>query len=348
MTLTLRQNLRNLTFAFAVATTGATLFWCLGFPAPFLTGAATAVSLAAVNGLKCDLPAPFRNIVFVILGLNIGTGITPEVLNALTGWLISLPMLALSLVITIFAGRWLLVHGFGYDRTTAVLASTPGHLSYVLALGLETMADTRQVALVQSIRLLLLTLVVPPLVSWFFETTGQLNFVEQRLAWSDGVALCLVSLAVGWVFLRLHLPAAFLLAAMGVSAIGHGSGLTPGHIPESLTILAFLAMGVLIGSRFSGTTVKDLSSAAYAGVAVTGLALMSAAMAGVAILFFIDGLTPALLIVAFTPGGVEAMAAIGLALGLDMAFIAGHHVARLLMLTVLLPFFIRSKASPTK
>jgi hypothetical protein len=57
------------------------------------------------------------------------------------------------------------------------------------------------------------------------------------------------------------------------------------------------------------------------------------------------GLTPTLLIVAYAPGGVEAMAAIAVQLGLAPAFVAAHHVARLLVLTLLVPLLLARDAT---
>ena len=38
-----------------------------------------------------------------------------------------------------------------------------------------------------------------------------------------------------------------------------------------------------------------------------------------------------------SPGALEGMGALGIALGFDTAFIAAHHVARLLLLTIAIP-----------
>ena len=45
---------------------------------------------------------------------------------------------------------------------------------------------------------------------------------------------------------------AMLLGAMAVSALGHGSDLTPGSIPVWMSVTAFICMGALIGTRFRG------------------------------------------------------------------------------------------------
>jgi uncharacterized membrane protein AbrB (regulator of aidB expression) len=50
-----------------------------------------------------------------------------------------------------------------------------------------------------------------------------------------------------------------------------------------------------------------------------------------------------------SPGGLESMGALGVALGLDTAFIAAHHVTRLLLLTVAIPLvtlLVRERPAP--
>lgn len=45
--------------------------------------------------------------------------------------------------------------------------------------------------------------------------------------------------------------------------------------------------------------------------------------------------------VAFAPGGVEAMAAMALSLGYDPAFVAVHHLYRIILLIFLLPLILK-------
>jgi uncharacterized membrane protein AbrB (regulator of aidB expression) len=45
--------------------------------------------------------------------------------------------------------------------------------------------------------------------------------------------------------------------------------------------------------------------------------------------------------VAFAPGGVEAMAAMALALNYDPAFVAVHHIYRIILLILSLPLFLK-------
>ena len=59
----------------------------------------------------------------------------------------------------------------------------------------------------------------------------------------------------GWpAFSRLAVPAPLLIGAMVVSALGHLTDWAPGVLPGWMILPAYLVLGALIGTRFSGIT----------------------------------------------------------------------------------------------
>ncbi len=331
--------------ALVVAVLGTLIFEAIGFPSAPLTGSAAAVSLAALFGLPIKMPVWLRTTAFVLLGINIGSSVTRDMLASALAWPVTIAILAVSLCVSLQICRIGLERWMRFSARDSVLAAAPGHLSYVLALSLSGNGQTSRIAIVQSIRVLFLTLCVPVLVSTVFGATGVELMPEHPLALWQLALLVGVTLAVGAVFDRLNVPAAYLLAGIFCSAAGHIFALTPGRPPEEATFVAFLVMGTLIGSRFVGQKLADLKLDFLAGLWVTGVNVVITLIA-IGISMQIMGLSPALLIVAFAPGGVEAMAAIAVTLGLDPAFVAAHHVMRLMILTVLMPLAL-SRARPT-
>lgn len=332
--------LRALAVTVVVALGGAAAFHLVGFPAAPLTGPALAVSLAGLAGMPVAIPPRLRDVCLVALGLGIGAAVTPEVLAGAARWPTSLAVMTAMLLVNMAVTRKILERVFDQSPVTATLAATPGHLSYVIALADEGGADMRAVAVVQSIRVLFLTLCLPPLIAVGFEATGATVLPSEVLGPGLLVALAVAAVGVGLVFKRLQVPAAFLLGGMAVSAAGHGAGLTPGRIPDALVTGALIAMGALIGTRFGGITLAEVRRSALAGAVVTALA-MAFAMAGAVAISWAAGLPPALLVIAFAPGGVEAMAAIAIQMGQDPTFVAAHHVWRLVLLTFVTPMALR-------
>ena len=148
--------------------------------------------------------------------------------------------------------------------------------------------------------------------------------------------LLLASLALAWVFGRLSWPVPLLLGAMVASALGHMFGITPGVLPAWMVLPAYLVLGALIGTRFSGVPMAQFLSGLWAGVAITVVAVVLAAAASVPVAWAL-GMPLAHVLVAFAPGGLETMIAMGAVLGVVPGFVAACHVARLLVLSVLLP-----------
>ena len=322
-----------------IGSAGAALFWLIGFPAAMLTGPAVAVSVASLMGVKTAIPPRLRDAVYLLLGVQIGSTVTPEVIATVLTLPVSLAVLTGTLLISMVLVSAMLSRGFGYDRMTALLAATPGHLSYALGLSAELRADVTRVALVQSVRVLMLTILVPVIIAlWGVEGTAGLAGTQVIHPVALALTLC-AALAVGLVLMRLGVPAPLLLGAMAVSAVGHGSDLTPGSVPSWLTVAAFVLMGSLIGTRFSGLDLRGLAGAALAGAAATVIACGLAAMGAWLVAEFV-GLRPATLLLAFAPGGVEVMAALAIETGLDPAVVAAHHVFRLVVLSVVVPLFI--------
>ena len=339
------RDLGPLALTLVLAAAGVVAFRFLGFPAADLTGPALVVSLAALAGLPVGIPRRLRDVTFLVLGIGIGTSITPQTVATAAAWPASLVVLCIALFLTMQTCRVVLQRGFGYDRDSAILASTPGHLSFAIAMAAERPVDLPRIALVQSLRVLVLTLLVPPLLAlWGVE--GAVDLPDGApLAPLALAGLLLVGAAVAWAYARARVPAALLLAGMTVSGAGHLSGLTPGALPPALGMGAFAVMGALIGTRFRGIGPGALVQGLGAGLAVTVLACGFAVAGAAAVAQALD-LPMAQLLIAFAPGGVEAMAAMAVQLQLAPAFVAAHHVARLLFLTVAIPLMLPRRAAP--
>lgn len=330
------RNLGALAFVLFAAWMGYQAFKFIGFPTAPLTGSAAAVTLVALAGLNVDLPVSVRNFIILILGANIGTAVTPTVLQGAILWPISLGILAVCVMAGLALSAWVLQRLFGFDRGTAVLASAPGHLSYVLTIAAETGRDVPAIAIIQTIRVLFLTLIVPPIITLTFGGSGVSFAPDSVMDVGAMLGLLVVSVPVALLLSQIKVPAAWLIAGMIVSAVAHGADITPGGLPPAVSNAALVFLGALIGSRFAAAPAKVVMSYVLPGLVLTSL-VIGVALAGVVIAVFLTGHTPALLIVAFAPGGVEAMAAIALSLGYNPAFVAAHHVFRLMVLSVLMP-----------
>lgn len=316
----------------------------LNFPAPALTGPALFVSIASVAGARVDIHAWLRNCAFMLIGIAMGSGVTPEVYQAAQQWPGSFLLLATVLVSIFFICRYALQRWWQLDRQTATLSSTPGHLSYVLGLSVNTKGDIAVISVIQSLRVLALTLAVPVVVTLLGYRVPELLPTVHDMHLLQLGAILVVALAIALFFVRIKLAASFLLAGMAISSLTHLSGWATGALPVYLSLPAIVVMGTIIGTRLSGVKWSTLRKAATGGLAVTAIAMT---LSGLAAFSFsiVSGLPLGQLLIAFSPGGVEAMIAMALILDADPTFVAAHHVWRLLTLTILAPLMLARRST---
>ena len=330
------------TITIFIGTFGDFLSWLVSAPAPFLTGPAMLVTISALFfHIKCQIALPVRNISFVIIGIATAEGINSKVLENISKWPITLIGMTCCIVLLVVLGKYLFQTFFKMERNDALLAATPGHLSYVLSLSESGSGNTVIISVIQSIRVLTLTLAVPTTIAFFTDFDVQKTIPHMLiLTYKHLISLIVFSGLIGLLLLQFKAPAAFLLGGMFSSTIGHLFEITPGVVPEYLAILAFIILGSLIGSRFTGINLKLFRSCILKGGLFTAVSLIISVTGA----FIISSLTDFKLIevlIAIAPGGLETMIVMGQLVGADPAFVAFHHLARLFLLLFILSVMIK-------
>jgi len=320
----------------------------LGLPAAWLMGGALAVAIAALWGVKVMLPPWLRDATFVLTGLSMGASVARDSLALMVQWPVTLAALVLELVLIISLTGYLLRKLFGLDRGTAYLSSFPGHLSFVMSIAAAGVGDSRQIIIIQVIRILMLTICVP--IGAVFLPIGHYEGMPPSAPMAL-TTLLMVAVAcgiVGFVFTRLRIPAGYALGAMATSISAKFAGLFEGSVPPLLLVGIFILVGALIGSRFNGITRLEFKQAAIGGLAGTALTVAIVTAVAFAVSPFVD-MPFGQIWLGLSPGALEGMGALGIALGFDTAFIAAHHVSRLLLLTFAIPvvaMLVRNRELP--
>ena len=128
-----KKNTIELIVSILLGSLGAFLAWYMKLPAPFLLGPTIVCSIGAILRLKFSIPIFLRNFGFTIIGITIGTNITPNSLAQIYTWPISLLMMVSTIVLITLFGILFLPY-YSLDKKTSILASSPGHLSFVLSI----------------------------------------------------------------------------------------------------------------------------------------------------------------------------------------------------------------------
>lgn len=327
---------RHLTFAetAAAALAGAVLFHIIGLPAPSLSGAMVGVALLLAAGRKAFMPDVIAHGAMLMTGVTMGAAVTPEMLGGFQKYPLSIAVFLACIALTLLLTQVFLQRAGGWDRLTAFLAATPGALSTVLAVAAETRADILRVTTVQSFRLFMLVAVLPGLV---IVTGGGAPLPPVPDTSLAGLAaMSLAGLALAWGLARIGMAAPWIFGGLVGSAVFHGSGLIVGGPPKYFSETAFGLVGLYIGCRFATITWSALREALMmsVGALLIGLAVC---VSFAWLLHAWTGLPFGMVMVAFAPGGLEAMLVLGASLGLDPIYVGLHHLVRFFGIGLLLP-----------
>lgn len=325
-----------------IAGLGGLAFDALGVPGAWLSGSAIAVILWNLTGWSKPMPRPLADAAMLTSGASMGAAVTPAAVAAMGRYPLSLGLLVIGVAAICGASAFWLMRISGWRRDDAVLASAPGALSTVMAIAIDRNAAVAQIAIVQNLRLFVLIALLPSVVVM----TGGGDFTSSLLGQGQEVMsagemafVLLGGVAVGLLFKRIGMAAPILLGAALVSTFGHATTLVRGVIPPVIATGGLILIGVFIADRF-----RDLDMATVRKSIVAGFGSFTIGMT-VAVLFAMmaaqfAGVTFPNALIAFAPGGLEAMTVLALMLGLDPLYVGIHHFVRFLGIGFGLPLVL--------
>jgi membrane AbrB-like protein len=333
---------RRLAETLVLAAAGGAVLGLPGLPAGWLSGAILFTAAAALAKRPVYVPDALARVIFVLLGISLGAAVTPDAVSRIATWPFSMLALALAMSCSTFSIAVYLHRVHGWDVMSALFAAAPGALSQALALAADTSADLRSVAIVQSVRVLVLAVVMPLVIAGLGMAGAPpdaLPMPPLRESIGELVLLVIVSTAAAMFAYRMRLPGGLIVGAMLTSGLLHGAGVVRFNLPPAVVIASFVGLGALIGSRFYGTDLvrlRELFGAAFGALAVgmTVAGLFAAATAWILSLSFAD------VLIAYAPGGLEAMTILAFALHLDPAFVGAHHLWRFLFVSLMMPLAV--------
>jgi len=341
---------RHLAETLAIAAAGGAALGLIGIPAGWLSGSILAVAGASLAGRPMLIPTLLMRAIFVLIGISLGAVVTPETLHGMATYPVSIAVLILAMALISVGGAGYLRLIHRWDNVDAYLAAAPGGMSQVLALGAELGGDLRAIAIVQSIRVVVIAVGLPAGLSMLGlvgqappRVTGGLSIgVLDELA-----ILVAASTIVAIIAYRIRFPGGLLFGAMLTSAVLHGSGLIHAVMPWWAANTAMVAMGAITGSRFANTPLRMLLN--FVGAAFGSFAVaVTIAAAFAAVLISVLSLRAAEVMIAFAPGSVDAMMLLALALNLDPVYVGAHHLTRIFFVSLTMPLVARRTARSLK
>jgi uncharacterized protein len=325
-----------LTLLIALAAAGLCLF--LRTPLPWMIGPLLATAVLSMLGGPAESWTPLRNTGQWIIGAALGLYFTPQVVALVAGlwWAIALNIVW-ALALGLLFGAWLhrvhhgpgMFHVEGLSRITTYFAAPIGAASEMTLLGERHGAQTDLVASAHSLRVLLVTLIIPFGFQWAGLRGLDVSVPGLRDVYWPQLALLALLTGIGcslMVLLKRTNP--WFIGALAVSLLLTASGINLSAIPQALTNAAQLLIGISLGVRFTRKFVhmapRWLASVALATV---GMIVLCAAFAWALAQF--THLHWATLLLGTSPGGIAEMAITAKVLQLGVPVVTAFHVTRL-------------------
>ncbi len=332
-----RAAIRSATETLVIGTAGGLLFLLAGLPGGLISGSMIAVGIAAIAGRQLAMPTILTQTVLVLLGISLGSVVSRHLIQQVSSYPLTIGLLALATFCATFGSAYYLQRIHGWDRTSAFLAGSPGALSQITILAVERGADLPGIAVVQTMRVIILTAALPMVLAIAGVAPSAAPSLTTSIASPlELTVVVIASLATALVLRLIKFPASWMFGAMIASSVLHGGGWVEGGLPDWVRGVALIGIGALIGSRFAKMRIKTL-----AGHIRAALGSFTVAVAVSAVFVGIVALTTQVkfsdVVVAFAPGAMDAMLALALTLHIDPIFVGAHHLSRFVFVTSATP-----------
>jgi membrane AbrB-like protein len=341
-----RANLLKTIETLAIGAAGGLLFLWAGLPGGLISGAMTAVGIAALAGRPLAVPPLLTQTVLVLLGISLGSLVSRQLIQHVSSYPLTIGLLALATFCSTFGSSLYLQRVHGWDSTSALLAGSPGALSQITILAVEKGADVAGIAVVQTMRVIILTAALPLLVTLSGISAQPLpTFGIATASPLELAALIAASIGVALLLRLAKFPASWMFGAMIASSVLHGTSLIEGGLPNWIRNVALVGIGALIGSRFARLRISTLLKYVNAGLGSFAVAIVISSIF-VIVIVSTTHVRFADVVVAFAPGAMDAMLALALTLHIDPIFVGAHHLSRFVFVSITTPGIVHLFGRP--
>lgn len=328
------------------------LFKHLGVPAPYMLGSMFGVWTVSsvIKPIRPYIGIPRWFHVFVVLGIAvlIGAMFSPDTLNQMLNWIITVAAMLVSTVIATAAGFYYLTKRRGYDPLLALFCSIPGGQAEVIIISKELVEKDYVVALCHLVRVVFVFCSVPLVLALVMggDAVRNSNTVLSDLPGLFDLSFIVVAQFVclalaGYLLARLfRIPIPFLIGPMLLSMGLHLSGIVSIPRINEFVFLAQVTIGGGVGARLGQVNFKILAT--HLRDALVNVVLVISIFVGSAqLMAYIIGIDFLDIMLAFVPGGLYEVSLLALIFGFDVAFVAIHHSTRMLFILFSLPLILQ-------
>nr|WP_263313055.1 AbrB family transcriptional regulator [Mammaliicoccus sp. Marseille-Q6498] len=338
----MNRNIRNVMFLSILAIVLGFFLQTIHMILPWLFGPIFA-SLICIKLMKMEIKWPnwLGNLGLIILGVQMGSTFTPDVLNDIKDeWiqiiLMSVFILLIALLVSIVFKK---IANVSFE--TALLSAIPGALSQMVVMAEENKkADLLIVTLTQTSRIMFVVIIVP-IISTIYGSNGQETghvskapSIFNVLAWYDLLTIIVGIAVLFFIFYKIRFPVPHLLAPIFVLLFWNLATAEIFTLNYSFIIVAQILFGIRIGVQIADL-ISSLTKKTIYAIAFQNVTLILGAFLLVFLfqLFIDDNIND--LFLSAAPGGMAQIIVVALETGGDVAMISSYHIFRIFFILLI-------------
>ncbi len=316
------------------------LFAALHSPLPWMIGPLVVMAAFRFSGFELGAVRGGRETGQLLIATALGLYFTPMVAGEVAARWELLLIAALFASMLAYAGAFFISWLSDTDRTTALFASVPGGATEMAILGARYGGRIDRIALAQSLRILLVVVIVP----FAFAASGvhgaDLYQPTPAPFAVHGLLMLMACAAAGALaFSWCRIPNAWMLGPLAVTVALTASDVQWSAMPALATNAGQVLIGCALGSRFERAFMR--SAPRFVTVVTLGiLAAMLLSALFAALLSRLTAVPLPTMLLATAPGGIAEMCITAKVLQLGVPIVTAAHVTRVIILvTTTAPLF---------
>lgn len=328
-----RANIVRWAILLSVSAAISVAFELLHLPAALLLGPMLAAILLGINGQAVAMPRPIFMMAQGVVGTLMARAMPPTVLGEiLAAWPVILIGVA-SVVLTANVIGYALARFGILPGTTAVWGASPGAATAMVIMAEAYGGDTRLVAVMQYLRVLIVATMASLAARFYLNTTltgGTAAAWFPPVHWMNFLATLAV-IGAGLVLSRVFRLTTGAMILPMLFAIGlQGAGVLAVELPPVLLAVSYAICGWAIGSRFN-REILAYAARALPTILLAIVVLVAICAIYASVLASVTGVDFLTAYLATSPGGADSVAIIAASSNVDMSFVMAMQTMRFFM-----------------
>jgi membrane AbrB-like protein len=320
--------------------TGAVLFgffamW-LSFPLPWMLGAMVFAGIVRLSGFSVHIPVQTRQLGQILVASSVGLAFTPTALQVMGAQAVTMVLAAVLTIALSFAVAMVLMRLAHVSPATAILATLPMGPVESAVLAAKHDAAPGPIVFAQTMRIVLLVVLIPPLIVLIDGTVSDPVAVLRGAEWSASGAAVLFAfgLSGALVLKRLQMPNPFFLGGLAGAALAALSGMPVSAYPYVVLAGAQIFLGTWLGAVIDRDLFRNARGFLPSSFLTSFLMIALCAAMGAG-LTYLSGQPWQVMVLSTAPGSVTEMALTAKILQEGLAVVTAFHIVRIF---IILPF----------